>query len=260
MKTLIVIPARFHSTRFPGKPLADLAGMPLVQHVWNRCCQAIERNDVIVATDDDRIATVARRFGARVELTSEDCLTGTDRVAEVAARVTADWYINVQGDEPFIAPADLASLLQATREVEDDIAAINAMTSIFEESDFRSSTVPKVVTDSHGVLLYMSRGSIPTDKQLGFATARRQVGIYAFRRQSLRAYHPRATRSPLEELEDIELLRLLESGAKIQMIEVNTPGPAVDTPHDLLRAESILASNRVTASEQVDPVQTGLRP
>lgn len=238
MNLLVVIPARFQSTRFPGKPLADLGGSPLIEHVWRRCCRAVDAADVVVATDDERIAEVAHGFGAIVEMTSSDCLTGTDRVAEVASRHRADWYVNVQGDEPFVDPAAIQKVIEAAGTVDNDVAAVNTMSVIADESEFRSSTVPKPVTDLRGRLLYMSRAAIPTDKRLGFQQAFRQVGLYAFRPSALVRYQPGAKKSPLEEIEDIEILRLLEAGEHVQMVEVPASGIAVDTPADLKRAQA----------------------
>jgi len=215
----------------------------LIEHVWKRCCQAVDATDVIVATDDDRIATVARDFGAIVQMTSSDCLTGTDRVAEVAGHHAADWYLNVQGDEPFVDPAAIRAVQDATRNAGVNVAAINAMCSISEEREFRSETVPKPVTDTSGRLMYMSRAAIPTDKDLAFHRAFRQVGLYAFTTSALDLYKPGARKSPLEEIEDIEILRLLEAGLHVQMVEVPASGIAVDTPHDLECAHDLLASH-----------------
>ena len=241
---LVVIPARFQSTRFPGKPLADLGGSPLIEHVWRRCCEAVDVADVVIATDDDRIGAVASEFGAIVEMTSSACLTGTDRVAEVAARRDADWYINVQGDEPFVEPAAIKTVIRAAGEADAEVVAINTMCVIREEAEFRSATVPKPVTDLHGRLLYMSRAAIPTDKGLGFRSAFRQVGLYAFRSSALDLYQPGAQKSPLEGVEDIEILRLLEAGLCVQMVEVPASGIAVDTPDDLERARILHAARR----------------
>ena len=240
MRVLVVIPARFQSTRFPGKPLADLVGSPLIEHVWRRCCQAVDPADVFIATDDDRIADVATAFGASVEMTSSDCPTGTDRVAEVASRYPADWYVSVQGDEPFVEPAAIRTVLEATDNAASDVAAINTMSVISDETDFRSVTVPKPVTDTSRRLLYMSRAAIPTDKHLGFHAAFRQVGLYAFRASALDHYSPAAVKSPLESIEDIEILRIVEAGLHVQMVEVPASGIAVDTPEDLERAAHLV--------------------
>jgi len=237
---LVVIPARFQSTRFPGKPLADLGGSPLIEHVWKRCCRAVDSTDVVVATDDERIAAAATGFGATVEMTSPDCLTGTDRVAEVANRRGADWYVNVQGDEPFVDPTAIQRIIEVAGAAAEGVAAVNAMSVITEESEFRSETVPKPVTDLRGRLLYMSRAAIPTDKRLGFQQAFRQVGLYAFRSSALVQFQSGVKKSPLEEIEDIEILRLLEAGELVQMVEVPASGIAVDTPEDLEQARRIL--------------------
>ena len=236
---LVVIPARFQSTRFPGKPLANLGGAPLIEHVWRRCCRAVDPTDVVVATDDERIATVATGFGATVEMTSPNCLTGTDRVAEVASRRDADWYVNVQGDEPFVDPSAIKTVVKATETAAKDVVAINTMSVINDEAEFRSETVPKPITDIYGRLLFMSRAGIPTDKNLGFHAAFRQIGLYAFRPEALSVYKPGAVKSPIEAIEDIEILRLVEIGLHVQMIKVPASGMAVDTPEDLERAKKI---------------------
>ena len=249
MNLLVVIPARFQSTRFPGKPLADLGGSPLIEHVWRQCCRAVDATDVVVATDDERIAVVARDFGAIVEMTASDCLTGTDRVAEVASRHRAVWYVNVQGDEPFIDPAAIKKVIEVAKTAEEDVAAVNTMSAITEESEFYSATVPKPVTDLRGRLLYMSRAAIPTDKRLGFQKAFRQVGLYAFRPSALEYYRPGAKKTPLEEIEDIEILRLVESGLRVQMVQVPASGIAIDTLNDLARARFLINNVRSSSFE-----------
>ena len=236
---LVVIPARYQSTRFPGKPLADLGGSPLIEHVWRRCCEAVDPERVIIATDDDRIREVAQAFGARVEMTSPDCLTGTDRVAEVAGRHDADWYINVQGDEPFVDPAAITATIDAAGQVIRGVAAINAMSAIADDTSFRSPNVPKVVTNSLDHLMYISRSAIPIDKHSEFRGALRQIGLYAFSRQALSLYGRSAVKARLEDIEDIEVLRLLEHGKTVQMITVPHSGPAVDTREDLERVREI---------------------
>lgn len=240
MSFFIVIPARWQSSRFPGKPLANLGGKPVLVHVWERCRLAVDDDRIIIATDDDRIAQTMRDVGAQVAMTSAECLTGTDRVAEVARGFPADWYVNVQGDEPFVNPRAITTVIQTAAAVSSDVAAVNAMSVITTDTDFRSSTVPKVVCDARKRLLYMSRAAIPTDKALAFRTAQRQVGLYAFRRSVLEVFASQEGKTPLEEIEDIEILRLVELGYTIQMVEVDNPGPAIDTPEDLERAIALL--------------------
>jgi 3-deoxy-manno-octulosonate cytidylyltransferase (CMP-KDO synthetase) len=197
---------------------------------------------IIVATDDQRIATECEQNGIQWEMTSTSCLTGTDRVAEVAQRHNAEWFVNVQGDEPFLDPTGLLSLLTAVSNADLAAGVINAYSHISSEADFRSSTVPKVVVDQQSRLLYISRGAIPTGKSLEFSTAKRQIGMYAFRKSALKAFSERTVKTPLEHIEDVEILRFLELGITVRMIEVDSVGIAIDTPEDLDRARRFLAN------------------
>lgn len=240
LKTLIVIPARFASSRFPGKPLADIYGHPMIEHVWRRCCLAVPANSIVVATDSDQIADTAQRFGAEVELTSSACQTGSDRVAEVATRRSADWYLNVQGDEPLIEPSSILSIIKHARTAPKSVIALNAMSPITSETDFRSGSVPKVVTDLSDFLLYISRSPIPASKHQGFSVAWRQLGLYAYRPEALTYFAVGAKRQALEAIEDIEILRLLENGEAVKMVRVPEANPAVDTPDDLERVRQIV--------------------
>ncbi len=233
---LVVIPARYASTRFPGKALAMLQGKTVLQRCVERCLEAVPAALVIVATDDDRIGDHARSLGVDVEMTSSCCLTGTDRVAEVASRRAAEWYVNVQGDEPFLDPAALTAMIEAARAAPSDLKVINAYSPITSEAEFRSVTVPKVVVRSDGRLQYISRAAIPTTKALDFRWAHRQVGMYAFRASALEAFAELGHKGTFEELEDIEILRYLDLGIDVAMIEVDAPGIAIDTPEDLERA------------------------
>ena len=239
---LVVIPARFASSRFPGKALADLGGKSVLLRCVEQVRKAVPNEVIIVATDDQRIATECERNGIQWEMTSTSCLTGTDRVAEVAQRHNAEWFVNVQGDEPFLDPTGLLSLLTAVSNADLAAGVINAYSHISSEADFRSSTVPKVVVDQQNRLLYISRGAIPTGKSLEFSTAKRQIGMYAFRKGALKAFSERTAKTPLEHIEDIEILRFLELGITVRMIEVDSVGIAIDTPEDLDRARRFLAN------------------
>lgn len=234
---LIVIPARYASTRFPGKALAELGGSTVIERTVARCYEVVDREAVVVATDDDRIREHCKTAGIRVAMTSDACRTGTDRVAEVAESISADWYVNVQGDEPFLEPSALRAVIDACETAEVDV--INAYAPIEDEESFRSPTVPKVVTRPDGRLLYISRAGIPTTKELTFERAVRQIGLYAFRPDALRRYAA-TERGALEELEDVEILRFLELGMEVAMIEVSNPGIAIDVPDDLVRAQAFL--------------------
>jgi 3-deoxy-manno-octulosonate cytidylyltransferase (CMP-KDO synthetase) len=240
---LVVIPARYSSSRFPGKPLADLAGKTVLRRCYEQVRKVVPAEQILVATDDDRIAAECRSHDIRYEITSADCLTGTDRVAEVARRNDAEWYVNVQGDEPFLDPRGLKAMLTAIERAPDKCNVLNAYAPITSEEEFRSSTVPKAVVTVGGTLLYISRAAIPTTKALGFRWANRQVGLYAFRADVLQVFSRFGGKTPAEELEDIEILRFLELGYQVQMIEVAGNGIAIDTPEDLERARRLLDGN-----------------
>lgn len=239
---LVVIPARYASTRFPGKALADLHGKSVLRRCYDRCTEAVPEEFVVVATDDKRIQEHCREQSIRVVMTSTNCLTGTDRVAEVAQTIPARWYVNVQGDEPFLDPKSLQLMINATRLASETIQVINAFSTIHTEEDFRSLTVPKVVYDRNNHLLYASRAAIPTTKSLEFVRSNRQVGLYAFFSDALQRFSVYGKKTPLEELEDIEVLRFIELGLTVLMIQVDSIGIAIDTPDDLTRAKDYMKS------------------
>ena len=236
---VLVIPARFESSRFPGKPLADLCGKSVIRHVWDKCVEAVGEDHVLVATDDERIRTHCEEQGIKIVMTEEECMTGTDRVCEVAKSVKREIYINVQGDEPLIDPADIHIVLDSARRYPD--AIINGMCPI-EEKEFRNPNVPKVVNAPDGRLLYMSRAPIPTGKKHEFIQAKRQVCIYAFPRQAILEFGRQVEKTEIEALEDIEVLRFLELGYLVRMVDVTGSAVAIDTPEDLKRAERVLKS------------------
>ena len=235
---LVVIPARYNSSRFPGKPLADINGRSMILRVWEKCVLAASRENVVVGTDDSRIGDHCEAHGIPFIMTSEKCITGSDRVYEVAQDNYADIYLNVQGDEPMINPADIRKVMNFAKANTNSI--INAMCPIVEERDFRSPNVPKVVTREDGRLLYMSRAPIPTGKQHQFMSAMKQVCIYAFPRDLLLQFGSRKRKSSLESVEDLEILRILEMGHEVMMVEVSDSSIAVDTPEDLERVRTLI--------------------
>lgn len=242
MKYALIIPARYESSRFPGKPLVDILGKSLILRVWEKSVEAIDKKDVYIATEDERIADHCRLHGMQYLMTPNTCLTGTDRVYETSKLIDADVYINVQGDEPLLDPKDIQAVINASKNKPGQI--INAMCPIGSEEDFRSSSVPKVVATPAGNLLYMSRGAIPTNKKLEFTKAYKQVCIYAFPSTQLDTYGKREKKTPLESIEDIEILRFLEMGIPVHMIEVSASSIAVDHPHDVPRViEALRAKN-----------------
>ncbi len=236
MKPAIVIPARYKSSRFEGKPLTPIKGRAMIEWVWQRCVDALSEDQVYVATDDERIAAHCRDAGIAVVMTPSTCLTGTDRVYEASRQIDADLLINVQGDEPLLDPSDIQAVLAAAETHPGDI--INAMCPITDETDFRSPSVPKVVARPDGRLMYMSRAAIPTGKDLGFHGAMKQVCIYAFPKESLADFASAGGKTPAEEVEDIEILRFLELGREVRMIEVSSSSIAVDFPDDVARVEA----------------------
>ena len=238
MKTLILIPARFASTRYPGKPLVDIAGKSLLKRVWERCIPVLGKEKVFVATDDQRIVDHCEEHGMQWVMTPDTCLTGTDRLAAAAEKLEADLYINVQGDEPMIHPDDIKKVIDLAEKNPGEV--LNAYCAIETELDYSSRTVPKVVFRPDGRLLYMSRAPIPGDKLSTFVRANKQVCIYAFPPQALRDYSSKSLKTPLEGLEDIEILRFLELGYEVRMVEVSGSSIAVDTPEDVERVLKVL--------------------
>lgn len=238
MKYVVVIPARYESSRLPGKPLVNLCGVPMVVRTYRQCVQAVDPSLVYVATDDERIRVVCEAEGIRVVMTSAACLTGTDRVAEVAMQVEADVYINVQGDEPVFNPDDLRLLIETANSRPDDV--INGYCPIHTREDFHSTSTPKVVMRPDGRLLYMSRAAIPGNKENGFVKGWRQVCAYAFPRAALLAFAEAEGKTPFEAIEDIEILRFLELGWEVRMIPMSDSSIAVDHPEDVSHAEAAI--------------------
>lgn len=246
MSTVILIPTRWASTRFPGKPLALLRGKPLVQHVWERASRAKRANRVIVATDDMRIAEAAFEFGAEVSLTSPKHPTGSDRLAEVAAKLPGVAnIINVQGDEPLIEPRLIDRLIG---ELEDNPAAamVTAATTFADAGAVADPNNVKVVADRLGNALYFSRSAIPfvrdpvpTRRAAAGFPFLHHLGIYGYRRKFLLDF-VRWKPTPLEQAEKLEQLRALEMGARIRLVVTRYRSIGVDTPADLAAAERAL--------------------
>lgn len=219
------------SSRLPGKPLIDILGKSLIVRTYERCIQAFSAENVFVATDDEKIEEHCKSFGIKVVMTSEKCLTGTDRVAEVATKIDADYYINVQGDEPLMNPADIEEVKKALTIYPGEV--INGYAAIETEDQYQSLTIPKLVFRPDGRLLYMSRFPIPGNKKGNFVRSWRQICIYAFPKKALIEFASQSQKTSLEEMEDIEILRFLEMGFEVRMIPLSSDSIAVDTPADL---------------------------
>lgn len=243
----LVIPARWGSTRFPGKMLHPLAGKPLIRHVWERASAARGIERVIVATDDTRIAGAAGAFGAEVVMTSPAHPSGTDRIAEVAAKLRGiTHFINVQGDEPLIDPLLIEALSKEMRGSKE-VAMITAATPFADLLEAKDPNCVKVVTGASGNALYFSRSLIPHHRDANDAKSAVQpllhLGIYGYRSDTLRRL-VRLSPTPLEQCEKLEQLRALEHGIPIRVITTNHRGIGVDTPDDAARVERILLKNR----------------
>lgn len=235
---LVVIPARFESSRFPGKPLIDIKGKSMIKRVWEKCVEASSEENVIIATDDRRIEEHCSIHQMETIITSEECLTGTDRVAEVAKKIEADFYVNVQGDEPLINPEDIEEVIAAFKK--NPNCTYCAMSKADFSSDYQNNNIPKVVTNNEGSLLYISRAGIPANKTGSSVPIMKQVCIYAFPKNHLEKYGLGKNKTKLESFEDIEILRLIELGYEVKMLELNSTSLAVDTPEDLKKVLSIL--------------------
>ena len=238
-----IIPARFASTRFQGKPLALIAGRPLIQHVVERCRQAKSLGEVIVATDDTRIWEVAQNF-CRVEMTRPEHPSGSDRIAEVAERCDCDAIVNIQGDEPLIEPSVIDAVANALAQNEMSTAA----TRIKNPAELDNPNVVKVVVSAAGRALYFSRRTIPylreaasgsTGEQLAVFAFLKHLGIYGYRRETLLRL-VKFPVSPLENAEKLEQLRALENGIQIAVVKVDYDSIGVDAPEDVARVEKIL--------------------
>jgi 3-deoxy-manno-octulosonate cytidylyltransferase (CMP-KDO synthetase) len=243
VKILGIIPARFASTRFPGKPLALIAGKPLIQHVVEQCQKANSLAEVIVATDDDRIAATAKKF-CRVEMTRPEHPSGSDRIAEVAGRISCDAVVNIQGDEPLIDPAVIDAVANALGQNEMSTAA----TPIKNLSELDNPNVVKVVINAAGRALYFSRRTIPYLREAASRPAHeplaafpflKHLGIYGFRRETLLRL-VKFPVSPLENAEKLEQLRALEHGIPIAVVQVDYDSIGVDVPEDVTRVEKLL--------------------
>jgi 3-deoxy-manno-octulosonate cytidylyltransferase (CMP-KDO synthetase) len=253
MAVVAIIPARYDSSRFPGKPLALIGEKPMVQHVYESVCKAPGLDRVLIATDDQRILQAVQRFGGEAVLTSKDHITGTDRLAEVARKMKAEWVVNVQGDIPFVRPETISRTLKPLRR-DRSIVMGTAKTPIYEKEEWLNPNVVKVVTDTKGFALYFSRCPIPYIQGNGKVSERshraaksreenilgyRHIGIYVYRRDFLLKF-ARLRPTELERAERLEQLRALDYGYRIRVVEVDEPSVEVDTLEDLQKAKDYL--------------------
>ncbi len=240
MKTIVVIPARYKSSRFPGKPLVPLLGKPMILWVAELSAKAVGKDSVYVATDDGQIIEVVKQAGFQVVKTGSEALTGTDRLAEFAGVVDADIYINVQGDEPLVSPGDILNAIEQKKAHPNQV--INGYCALSVSEDPLSVNIPKVIFNEQQQMIYMSRQASPGVKDESFAPSEyyKQVCIYAFSRQELLDYGKFGRKSTIEKSEDIEILRFLEWGQGIRMFKTKSGSLAVDTPEDVAKVEAAL--------------------
>jgi 3-deoxy-manno-octulosonate cytidylyltransferase (CMP-KDO synthetase) len=237
-----VVPARYGSSRLPAKALAEIGGVPMVVRVWRQASKAQSLSRVVVATDDERIAAPVREAGAEAIMTSPAHATGTDRIAEVAALIHADVYVNVQGDLPFIEPADLDALVAPMR-ADETIAMATLATPIIDALEWNNPSVVKVVCGADGNALYFSRSPIPHMRDGGMPKqALRHIGVYAYRRDFLLKFAA-LPEGVLERVEKLEQLRALEHGYTIRVVASVKPSLEVDTAADLARARDVAADS-----------------
>jgi 3-deoxy-manno-octulosonate cytidylyltransferase (CMP-KDO synthetase) len=240
MRTVVLIPARFGSSRYPGKPLVPLLNKPMILWVAELSAKAVGKKNVYVATEDQRIADVVELAGFQAVMTSDDALTGTDRLAQAAQNIDADIYINVQGDEPLADPADILKVRDAKLETPEQV--VNGYSWMSDAEDPNSVNIPKVITNEKNELIYMSRVALPgfKDKKSAPARYKKQVCIYAFTKDELIAFREFGRKSELECCEDIEILRFLELNKIVRMIETRPGSLAVDVPGDVANVEAAL--------------------
>lgn len=242
-KILGVIPARFASSRFPGKALARLDSRTMLEHVHERVSMARYLTTVIIATDDERIAAEARRFGARVQMTRSDHVSGTDRCAEVASAFEShEFVVNIQGDEPLLDPAAIDTAILPLLE-EPAIPMGTLKKRIEDPREVTDPNVVKVVTNRFENAIYFSRATIPYDRDGASFTHFKHLGLYVYRRDFLLRYSDMPA-GPLEQIEKLEQLRALENGFSIRVVETDYESIGVDTPADLERVRALLAASR----------------
>lgn len=249
MKIIAVIPARYQSSRFEGKPLAEICGKLMIQRVYERVIQVREFSEVYVATDDERIYSACMERGMKVTMTSCKHRTGTDRIGEVASKISADLYVNVQGDEPLIEPTTIRqAILPFLENPDTDIEVTNLMTIIKDPADLINFTVPKVIASNDGRGVYLTRSAAPFPKGSIDVKYYKQVCVYGFTPAALRfycEYGEKYGKAKVEAVEDIEILRFIENGYRVQYIEVDSETIAVDTKNDLQRVTNYIKEHHL---------------
>ncbi|OMP32207.1 3-deoxy-manno-octulosonate cytidylyltransferase [Mangrovimonas sp. DI 80] len=243
MKCIGIIPARYKSSRYPGKPLVEILGVPMIIRVAEIVAKALGKENTFVATEDNRIKDVVERYGFKAVMTSDGCLTGTDRVWEVAQQIDADIYLNIQGDEPVLNPQDILNI--AEQKIRFPNHVINGMINLDANEDPNNINLPKVLVNVNNDLVYMSRLPIPgiKDDSRVKPTYKKQVCIYAFNYNELKSFGESAEKAYYEQFEDIEILRFFDFSIPIKMVETTSSSLAVDVPEDVEKVEQFIKGN-----------------
>ncbi len=245
MRIVGMIPARYKSSRFPGKPLVEINGKPMVIRVAERSAMAFGIENTYIATEDERIAGICRQYGYQAVITSDKCKTGTDRLYEASLQVDADIYVNIQGDEPLVDPEDIKRIAEAKLQHPDWV--INGMRALEDTEDPADVNLPKVVANKFGELVYMSRLPVPgiKDPVMGKPVYKKQVCIYAFSKQNLADFSSFPDKAYIEQFEDIEILRFFDTGTRILMIDTQGQSMAVDIPADVQKVEQFMRMHHI---------------
>ena len=244
MRACVIIPARFSSSRFPGKPIVKLCGKEMILWVAEICCKAVDISNVFIATDDKRISNVVSKNGFQAILTSPNALTGTDRVAEAAKNLDYEIYVNVQGDEPLIDPNDIRKAIELKSKYPESV--INSYCSITKNEDPNNINIPKVVMNENHDLIYISRSKIPQSKNNDDDQIyKKQVCIYSYNNYDLDKFLTYGRKGRTEKIEDIEILRFFELNINIKMFKASKSSLAVDVPEDVKKVENALGKNHL---------------
>ena len=244
MKACVIIPARFNSSRFPGKPLIKLCGKEMILWVAEICSKAVDISNVFIATDDNRISNLVSQSGFQAILTSPDLLTGTDRVAEASKNLDYEIYVNVQGDEPLIDPDDILKAIELKSKYPESV--INSYCSITKDENPNNLNIPKVVMKENYDLIYISRAKIPKSKNNDEDQIyKKQVCIYSYNNSDLDKFLSYGRKSKTEKIEDIEILRFFELNINIKMFKASKSSLAVDIPEDVKKVENALGKHHL---------------
>ncbi|MCR5106270.1 MAG: 3-deoxy-manno-octulosonate cytidylyltransferase [Eubacterium sp.] len=242
MKITGVIPARYQSSRFPGKPLALIAGKPMIWWVYNQAAKVNAFDELLVATDSNEIYDKCKELNIPARLTKDTHPTGTDRLGEIAEMTDSDFYVNIQGDEPLIEPEVIQKIIDY-RLAHPEVEVINTMAPLKPDQDVNELSIVKAAAAKNDDLLYLSRSPIPCSKKGMKVDYKRHLGLYGLSREAL-LFYSHTDRGYLESIEDVEMLRFMENGYRIKILEVNSESIGVDNPEDIAKVEAILAGDR----------------